>query len=758
MPVIQTQNIPDESKVGKVGFFVIPVFGMTPQLGSLLETVSATLPENFGIAIFDDASPNSHDLLSSIGESIEASGRDIFFVSSSTNRGFVTNVNSAFKQLTGFDVIICNSDVVPAHSWFESLYRAAKSSPLVASATSQTNNGTIATVDFPDPAIDFLSDLNYFGRKLSTHGNYFPAIPTCVGHLVYFNAQALSVVGVFDEAYSPGYGEEVDWSQRAVRLGFRHVLAIGSLAYHFGSQTFDRIGVEKKIRLQLEHEETVAERYPNYHESIWAFTNSNRSQLVSSQLAAKALAGKLHLRLDFTDIGPAYTGTGRVAIEMAKRISVNNLVSEVDIIIESTEHLKFFSEELGNDYKIFEFSNIEQIKRADVVFRPMQVRSEYDLVKLFQMAQRQIIHQLDFIAYENSSYFDSASEWNKYRGVTNLAYALSDEITYLSEFVRDQSISLGLSNRLSGHGTVIYAGTDHGETAPKIVTGGKESEWDGPRPSKGDLLVIGAAFAHKNRLFALKILKELIAEHEFKGKLFLVGPNPTHGSSLNDESDYIELNKNLRKSVITLPWVSDELLTEMISSVGLVLYPTTSEGFGLMPFEAAAVDTACLATRAGSLGEILKSVEHQIDLTSVSNSAASIKMVLENPEQSENLLRQVKEVGANFLWNDVIDRLYEAVEKVAVVPATSFKDQLWDRFLLNYLSEQEKRLNYEAHELALNQAEKNHQNRLETSTFYWLRHSKFGKRLIPLGSIRDQVIQLTIRKVVGARRLIFGKF
>jgi hypothetical protein len=170
------------------------------------------------------------------------------------------------------------------------------------------------------------------------------------------------------------------------------------------------------------------------------------------------------------------------------------------------------------------------------------------------------------------------------------------------------------------------------------------------------------------------------------------------------------------------------------------------------------MNTPCLATRAGSLGEILKSVELQIDLASVSNSAASIKMVLENPKQSEYLLNQVKEVGSNFLWNDVADRLYEAIEKVTVVSAPSFKDQLWDRFLLNFLSEQEKRLNVEAHERALSEAEQNHQNRLSRSTFYRLRHSKFGKSLIPLGSIRDLFLQLTIRKLVGVRKFIFGKF
>lgn len=757
MPLIVIKTIPEASKIGKTGFFVVPVFGSTPQLTSLISIVCDTLPESFGIAVFDDATPNFEELLESISEGIEGSQRDVLLVKSESNKGFVANVNSAFEQLNGLDVIVCNSDIIPAYNWYWPLFQAAKSSPLVASATSQTNSGSIATIDFPKPADDFLQDLNNFGRKLASHGSYYPSLPTCVGHLMYLNAHALSVVGMFDETFSPGYCEEVDWSQRAIRFGFRHVLATGSLTYHFGSQTFDRIGLEQRVKLQLEHEEIIAQRYPNFHESISAFTVSNRSQLVSTQLAAKSSAGKLHLRLDFTDIGPAYTGTGRVAIEMAKRISKNHLICELDVIIESKDHLKFFKDELGANLEFFEFAEIESIKRADVVFRPMQVRSEYDLVKLFQMAHRQIVHQLDFIAYENLSYFDSASEWNKYRGVTDLAYALCDEITYLSEFVRDQSVSLGLSSRSSGQGTVIYAGTDHAGAAAKLDKHIDRCELNGAKPCKNDILVVGAAFAHKNRVFALRILNELITEHEFNGKLFLVGPNPNHGSSLNDEAEFITRNNHLRNHVTTLPWVSDELLVEMIESVGLVLYPTTSEGFGLVPFEAASLGTPCLATRAGSLGETLASVDDQIDLASVATSAATIKALLGDQKQSNYLLRQIKQVGSNFLWDDVVNNLYGAVEKVALTPPLSIKDQLWDKFLLNFLSNQEKRLNSEAHERNLVEADLNHQHKLSNSTSYRMRHSKLGKIFVPPGSIRDQVIQLTLRKILGVRKFMFGK-
>jgi GT2 family glycosyltransferase/glycosyltransferase involved in cell wall biosynthesis len=752
VPLIETDLIPEESKVGKDGFFVVPIFGVTPQLSSLLDTLCKTLPSNFGIALFDDATPDYAELLDCINQGINGSEREVLLVKRIKNEGFVGNVNSAFEQLVGFDVILSNSDVVPAYNWFQPLYEAAKSSPLVASATCQTNNGTLASVSFPEPAIDFLYDLNAFGRDLESRSSYYPPLPTCVGHFVYFNAQALSVVGFFDEIYAPGYGEEVDWSQRAVRLGFRHVLATGSLAYHFGSHSFDKIGVHQRLRLQQEHENILAHRYPNYHESTAVFANSDRSQLSSSQLAAKAFSGKLHLRLDFTDIGPAYTGTGRVAIEIAKRISVKSFVSKIDVVVGSSDHIEFFANELGQEFNIFEFADIEKVSRADVVFRPMQVRSAGDLFKLFQMAQRQIVHQLDFIAYENSDYFDSASDWTEYRKSNDLAFALVDEVTYLSEFVQNQSYLLGLSCSVANQGTVIYAGTDHTKSEVPSLEDQDLHKFGQISPCKNDILLAGAAFAHKNRIFALRILDELITEHGFTGRLILIGPNPTNGSSLPDEAEYILRNRHISNSIVTLPWVSDELLGLIMASVGLVIYPTTSEGFGLIPFEAAALGTPCLASRAGSLGEILTTVDMKIDLANLAKSAATISKILSDVDLQTELLQQVNVVSSNFLWGDVVNRLYGAIEKVATLPQPSYKDSLWNSFTLNYIHKQEeiaaalehqRKLKKEEEEIIA--AELAHQTRLANSYAYKARHSKFGKLAVPQGSIRDQIIQLIIR-------------
>jgi glycosyltransferase involved in cell wall biosynthesis len=57
--------------------------------------------------------------------------------------------------------------------------------------------------------------------------------------------------------------------------------------------------------------------------------------------------------------------------------------------------------------------------------------------------------------------------------------------------------------------------------------------------------------------------------------------------------------------VTVLGAVSEAEKLWLYSNAGLVLYPTLSEGFGLVPFEAAERGVPCLSTRQGSLDEVL---------------------------------------------------------------------------------------------------------------------------------------------------------
>src|ERR1041385_6290033 len=118
------------------------------------------------------------------------------------------------------DVVVLNSDCVVAEGWLQGLRRAAYSDALVATASALTNHGTILSVperNRPQPGIPQDQTLAHTaGAVRSFSLRFYPHLPTAIGHCMYIRRQALDLVGQFDLAFSPGYGEEVDFSQRCV--------------------------------------------------------------------------------------------------------------------------------------------------------------------------------------------------------------------------------------------------------------------------------------------------------------------------------------------------------------------------------------------------------------------------------------------------------------------------------------------------------------------------------------------------------------
>ena len=90
-----------------------------------------------------------------------------------------------------------------------------------------------------------------------------PRVPAAIGHCMYIKRMALDLVGEFDEEFSPGYGEEVDFCQRCHLLGLAHVCADDVFVYHHGAASFNR-GRERD-QLRERHERVIAKRYPYYH-------------------------------------------------------------------------------------------------------------------------------------------------------------------------------------------------------------------------------------------------------------------------------------------------------------------------------------------------------------------------------------------------------------------------------------------------------------------------------------------------------------
>ena len=170
----------------------------------------------------DDASvdPASRRFLERLAVSSACRHR-LVYLSQPANIGFAANVNAAFATLDRADVVILNSDCIVGPEWLERLREAACSDTTIATATALTNHGTILSVpnrNTPQQRLPDHLDVDRAARLIAaTSQRLRPRIPTAIGHCMYIRRSALELVGDFDLAFSPGYGEEVDFSQTTRR-------------------------------------------------------------------------------------------------------------------------------------------------------------------------------------------------------------------------------------------------------------------------------------------------------------------------------------------------------------------------------------------------------------------------------------------------------------------------------------------------------------------------------------------------------------
>jgi GT2 family glycosyltransferase len=230
----------------------VPVFGQLDLVRRALRALDAHTPNDVPFLVVDDC--GRERVVEQWLDEVLQPSRVRQLVVNEENLGFVRSVNAAFALRDGHDVVVVNSDVVVYAGWLGHLRAAA--GPGVASVTALSNNGSIATVRDPGAyaTVESLS-------ALAAQADAVPPppydIPVGVGHCIYFSNDALSEVGDFDEAFSPGYGEEVDWSIRARRRGWRHVAAPGVVVWHDAGASFGQ-----RRMLRRWHELKLAVRYP----------------------------------------------------------------------------------------------------------------------------------------------------------------------------------------------------------------------------------------------------------------------------------------------------------------------------------------------------------------------------------------------------------------------------------------------------------------------------------------------------------------
>ena len=231
----------------------------------------------------------------------------------------------------------------------------------------------------------------------------------------------------------------------------------------------------------------------------------------------------------------------------------------------------------------------------------------------------------------------------------DVAQRLQQEVPRLDPH-RVQPIPLGLDHISSVH---AEPGEDIGDLVPKLKT----------RPF---ILVLGNDFQHKNRDFAIKVWEKVLADG-INCDLVLAGLHVKSSSSKEREDALLAQHTNLRGTAYTVGHVTEGSRAWLMTNAAAVLYPSSAEGFGFVPYEAAALGTPSTFVSFGPLVEIsqLRDVPQS---WSTEAFAADIGALLTDARRAQARVEQLRSVIARSTWQHFADQLIDFFIAIDALP------------------------------------------------------------------------------------------
>lgn len=645
---------------------VVPAYNAYEDTAECVGSLLANTPDT-PILVIDDASPDDR-LGRDIRPVLESRGG--YYARMPVNGGFVASSNFAFRFCAPRDVILVNSDVVVPADWLPRLRAAACSSSMVATASPLTNHGTMLSVPNRNVSAGSLPDgmtVDEVDRLINEASlRLRPELPTTIGHCMYIRRQALDTVGFFDPELAPGYGEEVDFSQRALAMGFMHVAADDLFVFHKGSRSFpERQGAEAYSELRRHHEALINSRYPYYSAWVRAAQDDEKSSLALAIERARGALGGYRIAIDATRVTRLTTGSQVAATGLIRALarSPRRRAHLTLIVADNTDEAGSWEPDLVDE--MMPVAKVKALDSAtfDLIFCPVQVNSRNQLDWLRRAGKRLVVSQLDCIYYGNPSYAANYDEWQKHRTVTRDVYSLADGITYLSQSALDEARQYGLEIPAE-RSCVAYLGVDCSARDVPSVAPERVKDLAG----KSYILLLSTSFKHKNRMFALRLMRVLIERYKWDGLMVIAGPRVEGGGSEPEERLFLAEHPELKRQVRLVGAIAEESKDWLIRNASLVLSPSIREGFGLVPFEAAVLNVPSISTRLASLPEVLGDEVVYFDTLDPEAGAELVYSFLESAHLRQRQVAAVQTRAGVFTWDRTADLTWQFCERLLALP------------------------------------------------------------------------------------------
>ena len=375
-------------------------------------------------------------------------------------------------------------------------------------------------------------------------------------------------------------------------------------------------------------------------------------------------AGHLTITVDVTWLGPYETGAQVLTTAALDALARQDGVAEIRLV--GLDDLPGYAQHLQDHATITVVPRGEQPPLSDVVWYPNQIDGRSNIADARRLGWRVVATYLDLIAYDIPRYHGSEQAWHAYRSLQRRIALSVDGITTISVDVA-QRLLAEVPRLEADRVLALPLGLDH-------IT--QEQAPDVPGPDLDDLvkslggkrfvLVLGNDFQHKNRDFAIKVWQRALQAGQ-PCDLVMAGLHVKSSSSKVDEDDLAARHLDLRGRIHTVGHVSSESRSWLLAHAAVVLYPSSAEGFGFVPYEAAALATPSVFTDFGPLREI-SGLRGLPSTWTVDDHANDLVALLSDPEASRLRIAGLEEAIRRHTWEGFSQRLVAFLVQITRMP------------------------------------------------------------------------------------------
>lgn len=183
-----------------------------------------------------------------------------------------------------------------------------------------------------------------------------------------------------------------------------------------------------------------------------------------------------------------------------------------------------------------------------------------------------------------------------------------------------------------------------------------------PRPSgrPRTVLALGTIEPRKNTP-ALVAAFDRVAATDRELELLIVGPDGWGADELTDAIAAAHHRDRIRR----LGWVDTTRRAQLLADATVFAYPSRYEGFGFPPLEAMAAGVPVVATRAGSIPEVVGNAAELVEPDDVDALAGALDRVLTDDGRRRELITRGRDQIRRYSWTRTTTDLVELYRKLA---------------------------------------------------------------------------------------------